>query len=60
MLQRGTSSISGASLSGDAESRVVATTSYFTRDARTFQQEIGFRIGLTDYLDLQAMLQQAA
>jgi molybdopterin converting factor small subunit len=43
-----------------ASAGVVATTSFFTRDARRFQEEVPFRLALQDYVDLRAMVQAAA
>jgi restriction system protein len=42
-----------------ASAGVVATTSFFTADARRFQEELPFRLGLQDYRDLTRMLQSA-
>jgi hypothetical protein len=42
-----------------ASAGVVATTSYFSQDAKAFQQTVGFRLGLIDYLELEAMLRGA-
>jgi transcriptional regulator with XRE-family HTH domain len=43
----------------NASAGVVATTSFFSRDARRFQERVPFRLGLQDYRDLQIMLRQA-
>jgi transcriptional regulator with XRE-family HTH domain len=43
-----------------ASAGVVATTSYFSHDAQSFQARVPFRLGLQDYRDLQIMLRQAA
>ncbi len=43
----------------NASAGVVATTSFFSRDARRFQERVPFRLGLQDYRDLQMMLHQA-
>ncbi len=53
------------SLYGTAEARrasvgVIATTSYFTSGARSFQEERQHRIGLQDFISLQEMLEKAA
>jgi restriction system protein len=32
-----------------ATAGIVATTSYFAADARSFQEQIGLRLGLQDY-----------
>lgn len=43
----------------NASAGVLATTSFFSRDARRFQERVPFRLGLQDYRDLQIMLRQA-
>jgi restriction system protein len=43
-----------------ASAGVVATTSYFSQDARSLQETIPFRLALQDYFDLQTMLRRAA
>lgn len=42
-----------------ASAGLVATTSFFSGDARRLQEEIPFRLGLQDYLDLKRMLKAA-
>jgi molybdopterin converting factor small subunit len=43
-----------------ATAGVVTTTSFFTRDARRFQEEVPFRLALQDFGDVRAMLKDAA
>ncbi|MFL5860651.1 MAG: restriction endonuclease, partial [Solirubrobacteraceae bacterium] len=43
-----------------ASGGLLATTSFFSPDAKRFQEEIPFRLELKDYLDLVSMLQSAA
>jgi restriction endonuclease len=43
-----------------ATAGLVATTSFFSPEAKQFQQEIPFRLGLKDYFDLQTMLTAAS
>ena len=43
-----------------ASAGLVATTSFFSPDAKKLQEEIPFRLALKDYLDLQTMLRSAA
>lgn len=42
-----------------ASAGVVATTSFFTREAKRFQESVPFRLSLQDYFDLQTMLRRA-
>lgn len=43
-----------------ASAGLIATTSFFSPEAKQFQEEIPFRLGLKDYFDLQTMLRTAA
>ena len=43
-----------------ANAGLIATTSFFSPDAKRFQEELPFRLELKDYLDLQTMLRRAA
>lgn len=43
-----------------ATAGIVATTSFFTADAKAYQRQIEARMSLRDYLDLQAMLKTAS
>jgi len=43
-----------------ASTGVVATTSFFSRAAESFQEQVPFRLGLQDFRDLHAMLRDAA
>ena len=42
-----------------ANAGVVATTSFFSKDAQTFQERVGVRLALQDYTDLREMLRNA-
>jgi len=42
-----------------ASAGIVATTSFFSKDAQRFQEKVPFRVDLQDYLALQAMLRRA-
>jgi molybdopterin converting factor small subunit len=42
-----------------ASAGVVTTTSFFSASARRFQEEVPFRLGLQDFLDVHKMLQDA-
>lgn len=42
-----------------ASAGVVATTSFFSREAKRFQESVPFRLSLQDYFDLQTMLRRA-
>lgn len=46
----------GAVMDTDASTGVIATTSYFTKGARTFQEQRQHRIGLQDFASLKRML----
>jgi restriction system protein len=39
-----------------ANAGIVATTSFFTRGAKELQQELGYRVHLADYLQLERWL----
>lgn len=43
-----------------AAAGVIATTSFFTPDAQRFSKDLGFRMFLQDYLDLQKMIRDIA
>jgi restriction system protein len=43
-----------------ASAGVIATTSFFTRDAQRYSEQLGFRMFLQGYLDLQKMLRDTA
>jgi len=43
-----------------ASAGVIATTSYFTKDAHALREKMPFRLGLQDYRDLQVMLRRAS
>lgn len=43
-----------------ASAGVIATTSYFSRDAMQFQADVPFRLGLQDFGDLHRMLKNAS
>ncbi len=43
-----------------ASAGVITTTSFFSGAARRFQEEVPFRLGLQDFLDIHRMLQAAA
>ena len=37
---------------------IIATTSYFTKGAKSLSQDLKWRIGLKDYIDLQAWIKK--
>jgi restriction system protein len=43
----------------NANAGVIATTSFFSRDAQRFTEEVGLRMRLQNFLDVQKMLQRA-
>ncbi|HEU4735705.1 MAG TPA: restriction endonuclease [Solirubrobacterales bacterium] len=49
----------GAAQAAHATAGIVATSSYFTRDARAFQQEVQYQVSLRDFAALQSWLRQA-
>ena len=53
-------SLYGTTVATKASAGVIATTSYFTAGAKTFQEEREHRIGLQDFVSLKEMLEQAA
>jgi hypothetical protein len=48
----------GTVMATDASVGVIATTSYFTKGAKTFQAERQHRLGLQDFVSIKEMLQQ--